>query len=234
MKHRLIFLYFLVIQVITLRAQYSMGMMGQMNIPTADMQPAGTFMGGGNFLPKQLHHKGFDYNTWNYFVNMTFFSFLEINYKCTLQKTYYMTNKAKFNNQDRSFSAKIRLLKEKKYYPAIAFGVNDPYEHEGMNYYASVYGIVTKNILPGKQHELSLSLGYYHPLNDYSIQNGIFGGLRYTPAFLKPLSVMAEYDSAGFNIGAAAKLWNRVSLHLFTREFKCISGGMRYEFTLIH
>lgn len=30
------------------QAQYSMGNTGLLNIPTADMQEAGTFMGGGN------------------------------------------------------------------------------------------------------------------------------------------------------------------------------------------
>ena len=32
------------------QAQYSMGNTGLLNIPTADMQKAGTFMGGGNYL----------------------------------------------------------------------------------------------------------------------------------------------------------------------------------------
>ncbi|MCE9341643.1 YjbH domain-containing protein, partial [Bacteroides fragilis] len=68
----------------------------------------------------------------------------------------------------------------------------------------------------------------------YTLQDGIFGGLSYTPSFCKPLSIMAEYDSDGFNVGAAAKLWKHLSLNVFTREFKCISGGIRYECVLIH
>jgi len=221
----------LIFQFICLRAQYSSGLTGLLNMPTAEIQKAGTFMGGGNFLPKEIHK--FNFDTWNYFVNITFFSFLEINYKCTLLKSNYMSKGAIFNQQDRSFSGKIKILNEKKNIPDVALGINDPFS-ESRGHFASIYGVITKNIFQKSSHNLSMSLGYYHPLNSISIQNGIFGGLRYTPAFLKPLSVMAEYDSAGFNIGAAAKLWNRVSLHLFTREFKCISGGMRYEFTLIH
>lgn len=36
------------------QAQYSMGNTGLLNIPTADMQKAGTFMGGGNYLPNGM------------------------------------------------------------------------------------------------------------------------------------------------------------------------------------
>lgn len=144
-----------------------------------------------------------------------------------------MSNKFRFSEQDRSFSAKLRLLKEGKYIPAIAIGVNDPLK-QGMNYFASMYGAVTKNILTKSQHKLTISLGYYHPFNSSTLQDGIFGGIRYTPAFLKQLSAMAEYDSQGFNIGLSAKIWNRLSMHIFTHKFKCISGGIRYEYTLIH
>ena len=47
-------------------------------------------------------------------------------------------------------------------------------------------------------------------------------------------TVMAEYDSEGFNVGAAARLWRHLSIHVFTREFNSISGGIRYECRLLH
>ena len=78
------------------------------------------------------------------------------------------------------------------------------------------------------------NLNYPLSKNKYTLQDGIFGGLSYTPSFCKPLSIMAEYDSDGFNVGAATKLWKHLSLNVFTREFKCISGGIRYECVLIH
>ncbi|MCD7900848.1 MAG: YjbH domain-containing protein [Bacteroides sp.] len=234
MKHRLILFFILVIQLTTIQAQYSIGMTGQLNIPTAEVQRTGTFMGGGNFLPKEIMlGDRFTYNTGNYFVNLTIFSILEINYRCTLLKTGYMAHESKLNNQDRASSIKIRVLKESKYYPAFALGVNDPDENNDMQS-SAVYGVITKNLLSSQtEHQVAVTLGYYHPLKNNSRQEGIFGGIRYIPAFMKPLSVMAEYDSKGFNVGATAKFWNRLSLHLFTREFKCISGGIRYEYTLI-
>ena len=43
-----------------IKAQYTMGTTGMMNIPTAEMQQTGTFMIGGNYLPEELNP--FKYN----------------------------------------------------------------------------------------------------------------------------------------------------------------------------
>ena len=202
-----------------IKAQYTMGTTGMMNIPTAEMQQTGTFMIGGNYLPEELNP--FKYNSGNYFVNITFFSFLELNYRCILLKSDYMAKKPKFNQQDRSLSVRLRPLKEGKYWPAIVIGSNDPFKDKGYNYFASVYGVATKSFMIG-EHRLAATAGYYYPLSKdkYTLQDGIFGGLSYTPSFCKPLSIMAEYDSDGFNVGAAAKLWKHLSLNVFTREFR--------------
>ena len=103
-----------------IKAQYTMGTTGMMNIPTAEMQQTGTFMIGGNYLPEELNP--FKYNSGNYFVNITFFSFLELNYRCILLKSDYMAKKPKFNQQDRSLSVRLRPLKEGKHWPAIVIG----------------------------------------------------------------------------------------------------------------
>lgn len=215
------------------KAQYCMGTTGMLNTPTAEMQETGTFMMGGNYLPKEMNP--FGYNSGNYFVNITFFSFLELNYRCTLLKSDYMTPKTKFRQQDRSMSVRLRPLKEGKYWPAIVVGSNDPFKDKGYNYFASVYGVATKSFCRGG-HSVVVSGGYFHPLGKkkYVLQDGIFGGLRFSPAFCREASVMAEYDSDGFNFGIAARFWKHLSLNVFTREFKGISGGLRYECTLIH
>ena len=61
-----------------IKAQYTMGTTGMMNIPTAEMQQTGTIMIGGNSLPKEMNL--FKYNSGNYFVHTTFFSFLALNF----------------------------------------------------------------------------------------------------------------------------------------------------------
>ena len=214
------------------QAQYSMGNTGLLNIPTADMQETGTFMGCCNYLPNGM--TPFNFNTGNYFVNITFLSFLELSYRCTLQKAKRYDGKEGYFHQDRSMTARVRPLKEGKFHPSLLLGVDDPFKNTGINYFATVYGALTKGFSIAKGDRLALTAGYYFPLNDHSIKDGPFGGISYSPAFCREMTVMAEYDSEGFNVGAAARLWRHLSIHVFTREFNSISGGIRYECRLLH
>ena len=98
MKIRLLVLTLLIIGVHQhIQAQYMLGTTGMMNIPTADRQKPGTVMLGGNYLPKQMMPARFDYNTGNYFVSISFFSFLELAYRETLIKGDYISSKPKYN-----------------------------------------------------------------------------------------------------------------------------------------
>lgn len=214
------------------QAQYSMGNTGLLNIPSADMQETGTLMGGGNYLPNGM--TPFNFNTGNYFVNVTFLSMLELSYRCTLLKTKRYDGKMGYFQQDRSMSARIRPLKEGKHFPSVVIGTNDPFRDTGTNYYAAVYGVLTKSFSIAKGDRLALTAGYYIPLNNHSVQKGPFGGISYSPAFCREVAFMAEYDSDGFNVGAAARIWKHLSIHVFTKEFNCISGGIRYECRLLH
>lgn len=215
-----------------LRAQYMMGTTGLLHTPSAEMNETGRFMIGGNFLPEKMNPRA--QNSGNYFVNLTFFSFLEVAYRETLEKTSYMTDKPKFNQQDRSIAIKLQPLKEGKWWPALAIGANDPIRSLGRNYYRSIYGVITKHFLFGA-HELGVTAGYQGWTNSWNTQkNGVFGGITYRPAFCRQLCVIAEYDTRDFNVGLTARLWNHVSLHAFTGGFDCIAGGVRYECTLFH
>lgn len=224
--------FFLLCCVPQLHAQYSMGNTGLLNIPTADMQETGTFMGGGNYLPNGM--TPFNFNTGNYFVNVTFLSMLELSYRCTLLKTTRYDGKRGYYQQDRSLSARIRPLKESKYLPSVVIGTNDPFKDTGTNYFATLYGVLTKSFSIVQGDRLALSAGYYIPLNNHSVQKGPFGGISYSPALCREVAFIAEYDSDGFNVGAAARLWKHLSIHVFTREFNCVSGGIRYECRLLH
>lgn len=230
--NKYLLLFFLFFCCTVIRAQYSMGNTGLLNIPTADMQETGTFMGGANYLPDGM--TPFKFNTGNYFVNITFLSILELSYRCTLLKTTRYDGKRGYFQQDRSMTARVRPLKEGKYHPSIVIGTNDPFKDMGTNYFATVYGVLTKSFSIVKGDRLALTAGYYFPLNKHSVQDGPFGGISYSPARCREISFMAEYDSDGFNVGSAVRLWKHLSVHVFTREFNCIAGGIRYECTLIH
>lgn len=231
----------LLLLALPLRAQYAMGTTGLLNIPSADMQPDGTFMAGGNYLPRQLLPAEWGYNTGNYFVNMTFLPFLEVAYRCTFfREDFKNGNKLQ---QDRSVSIRLRPLKEGRWWPSIAVGSNDAFttgklnmftEVNGNNrFFSSVYAVATKHLLLNG-HDLGFTLGGNIPFRRDSYKQGLFGGIAYCPAFLPPVRLMVEYDTTdAVNIGVAARLFNHFSLYAFCHDFKAVSAGVRYEIQLI-
>lgn len=74
--------------VLTCKAQLTNGVTGLLHMPSADMQRDGTLMIGGNFLNRHNLPNNFwwGYNSYNYFLNVTFLKRLEIAYVCTLFK----------------------------------------------------------------------------------------------------------------------------------------------------
>lgn len=117
------------------------GTTGLLHAPTAEMQRDKTFMFGGNVLAlTPLHYiSSPEINrTYNYYVNVTFFPWLEVGYTCTLNYADHGSNYfpeqawGKYTNQDRSFYARIRLWKEgwwKPWTPQVVLGLDDPASH---------------------------------------------------------------------------------------------------------
>ena len=113
-------------------AQFPYGTTGLLHMPTADMQRDKTFMLGGSYLHEQATPTQWDYPTYNYYINITMFPFLEVGYTCTLFKGveggYWPESTwGKFSNQDRQFSLRLRALKEGQFWrhmPAVVIGGN--------------------------------------------------------------------------------------------------------------
>ena len=136
-KHCFISLFLFIVQTVT--AQINYGTTGLMNLPTADMQRDKTFMAGGNWLNHHATVPRWWYDTWNYYINITIFPWLEAGYLCTGHKavpTDYGNNSGywvpstygKFTNQDRSFHFRLRVWKEgwwKSWTPQVVIGAND-------------------------------------------------------------------------------------------------------------
>ena len=120
-------------------AQFTYGTTGLLNMPTADMQRDKTFMVGGGFLEKHATPARWTYDTFNYYLNVTIFPWLEVAYICTLHKAvendpaygtgfWVPSTYGRFVNQDRNFAVRLRLWKEgwwKLWTPQIVLGAND-------------------------------------------------------------------------------------------------------------
>ena len=206
------------------QAQPICGTTGLLNIPSAEMQQDGTFMAGANFLPDKMTSTVFDYNTGNYFINLTFLPFMEFSYRMTLLKV--ITGKF---NQDRSFGLRLRLLRERTYLPAFVIGGNDIFSTSGQEatYFNFIYGVVTKNLKLGES-TLGLTTGFAHEgwggLKDGNMK-GIFGGVSFSPGILPPLRLMAEFDSHAYNIGSSMLLFKHFFLYGMLHDMKNPAGG---------
>ena len=99
-------------------SQYVYGTTGLLHMPTADMQRDKTFLFGASYLDVAATPAHWNYHTFNYYINITIFPWLEIGYTCTLHKaehgsTYFPPSVwGKYCNQDRQFSGRLRIWKE--------------------------------------------------------------------------------------------------------------------------
>jgi hypothetical protein len=215
-------------------------------MPSAEMQRDKTVMLGGNFLNKALTPPEWYYGTYNYYLNVTIFPFLEVAYTCTLFTAegmgYAKYGYSGFMNQDRYFSFRLRALKEGqfwKYMPAVVLGTSDPFtstgdkiaSEKGNGYFSRFYIAATKHIQIGKE-ELGVHLAYlYNRRKDYHL-NGPAVGVTYSPSFHKPLTLIAEYDSKDFALGATYLLLNHVHFQFEMQRMKWFSGGLAFKIYL--
>lgn len=236
-------------------AQLTDGTTGLLHMPNAEMQKDATLMIGGNMLNKyNLPSKSWwgNYNTYNYYVNITFFDRMEISYICTLVQGkpngfWPPSTHGKFCNQDRHFAGKILLTKEGewwKHMPAIAMGVSDPTTGGGSDYSdmsvsGSGNGFFNRWYIAATKHfnaiygELGVHATYlYNKRTDYPL-NGLAIGINFRPYLHKNLNIIAEYDAKTINIGAIYSLWaDHFNFILELQKGKYISAGLVYKVNL--
>ena len=129
----------LVLITCSVKGQFTYGTTGLLNMPTADMQKDKTVLFGGGYLEKHVTPGRWFYDTYNYYINITFFPWMEFGYTCTLHKAvpndpayngglWVPSTYGKFVNQDRNFHIRFRIWKEgwwKWWTPQIVIGGND-------------------------------------------------------------------------------------------------------------
>ncbi len=212
---------------------------GLLQAPTAEMQDDGTFMITNNFLNQHsLPSSGWDYNTFQYGIYISFWERIEIGYVCTIFNDYWKGSQTREGvwmiNQDRHFVGRVCLLKEGEFglswMPAFVVGVSDPVSAAGANgvkdyidfdeLASAGNGLFNRNYIALSKHFntpwgfLGAHVGYqFNKRTDYTI-NGLCAGINWQPKWLQNkglldcLNVIAEYDSRTFNLGLIASLWH--------------------------
>ena len=201
------------------QAQTLIGTTGWLVIPTADMQKDGTFFLGGSYLDGnyiKTYGVG-DYNGITYYLNVTFLPFLEVNFGNT--HLFNLTEGS--STVDRRFSARLRVIRERKFIPAIVIGAHDAFssiskEANSNQYFSSLYIVATKHI-PVKRSEFGITLGYGFDVFRNNQFLGLFGGISFSPSFLRQLTLIAEYDGQGFNLGGNILFFKHLFVYAMAR-----------------
>jgi hypothetical protein len=209
-------------------AQSLTGVTGLLNSPSANMQKDGTFYMGANYLNRNYinaYGKG-KYNCLIYYFDLTFLPFLEINFR----NTRMLDNPSHSHTVDRMLSARLQVLKERKYWPSIVIGANDLLTQatKGNQFFGALYIVATKN-LAIKKSEFGFTFGYAYPYFNNSQFEGFFGGISFSPSFLRQLTLMVEYDSRNVNIGGSILLFRHLYLFALLQGMESVSGGVAFK-----
>lgn len=212
-----------------INAQTMYGTTGLLYAPTAEMQKDKTFMVGGSMIDHNIYRSDYwnsheEYNpyTYNYYLNITIFPWLEVAYTCTLVKGLIGSSGwpqqtwSKFVNQDRSFHGRLRLWKEgwwKQWTPQIVLGVNDPGSHsdhgggnitfddvgENTNHLTRFYLAATKHFIIQQWGTLGIhaSVIQFNGL-DFDNEHGVAVGVNYR--FNRPLDGFWSKALNGLNL----------------------------------
>lgn len=244
---KIFFLFFLGLSLDSV-AQFPYGTTGLLHMPTAEMQNDKTFMLGGSFLNSEATPKHWDYNTYNYYLNITLFPFLEVGFTSTLHRITipWMNIYNEFRNQDRQFSFRVRVLKESQCMPAVVIGGNDVLtrdwrgeetkgfsdpSNQGNGHWNRWYIVTTKHF--NFHGVIGAHFAYlYNRRLDYHL-NGVALGFNWHPEIHPNLNLITEYDSRTVNCGLGYSFWkDHINLITELNDFKYLSAGIYFKIHL--
>ena len=231
----------------TTSAQQYTGISGLLHVPSAEMHREGDARIVGQFMNRDMtpgrifQLNGKKYHTFDYYLAITPFKWVEASYVCTAFLRNSPNGKRRFKEKDRYFSLKVNPLTEGKYWPAIAFGCNDWFDSRsgvdgngegGELYFANLYVAATKHFHIGG-NEVGTHLAYRHFKRDYNHRwNGMVGGLTIRPASIQNLRAIVEWTGNEINVGADYNLWHHWAVQASVWNGKHFFGGVCYYLNL--
>lgn len=243
MKKRLILFLWVACSPLLLVAQQYTGMSGLIHTPSADMDSVGNVRIGSHWLNKEMLPEGAfvlnneKYNTADFYLSITPYPWVEIGYTFTLFKAPRAGDEQDigYYRKDRYFSLKLRVLKEKNWYPSIAFGTNDPIttSSSGNQFFANYYLALTKHFSILRQN-VGIHITYRRFKREINRKwNGVVGGLTLSPSFYKPFRLIVEYTGQNVNIGADCLLFKHFRIQTSLQSMKYSSGGLCFQLNLL-
>ena len=218
---------------ISVYGQALRGTTGLLHAPTADMQRDKTFMFGGNVLDvTPLHYYDFDVRyTFNYYLNVTIFPWLEVGYTCTLN--YADEGSTYFPKQSWG-----------KYTNQVSYGgggISSRDQNGGNCFFTRYYIAATKHVKLDNLGILGVHLAWVldRPATwEHHNRPAIGGNFRLgLPAqescavkMINGLNLMVEYDARTCNVGFEYSFWkDYINAVVELNRCKYFSGGIVFK-----
>ncbi len=241
MKHFYCFLGFCIVIFLSFPApgvaQSVSGVPGYISIPVATFNPDGSMFFGTSFLPQEhLSYTGYRYDALAVYASLTFLSFVEVDLRVTRQ---IGIPSGSSHVVDRVPTIRFRILKEKKWVPAVAVGFHDvltSLESGEAHHFGATYLVVTKNFHLKKLHlNIGATAGwgaekFIWESNDFT---GPFGGFSLGSDKLPWMSLLCDYDGRCVNAGMRVTCFKHLYLTAATMNFDSFTGTVSYQFKLI-
>lgn len=227
-------------------AQQYNGTSGMIHVPTAEMNAEGTAQIGAHLINKQMMpdtgflYEGHKYHSLSYYMDITPFQWIELAFTCTERKTRGDGDFGGYGRKDRYISVKVRPVKEGRYHPAVAIGMNDvgttidesATRTDVQFYFRNVYIAATKHFYL-YDNQIEANLAFRHFARHYNDKwNGLVGGLAVRPKFCPQARAMIEYTGNEVIVGADVLLWRHLLLQAGLKDFRHPSFGICYRTNL--
>ena len=211
---------------------------GYLGVPSADIHD-GMLSFDYTFLPDPVafHKENIETDNWIFSSSLGFFPFLE----CYVSVFVEPQNDISYSipgygsGKYRSFGAKIKIIKETKRIPSIAFGLHEP----GLSTFgasksnpnvSSTFIVMTKH---DNSHKHSLSLGYGFDnffKGEYQRLNGVFFGMKMK--INETVSILIDYDAEYWGQGASVN-WHGINMVCGLIDWNNIAFRIGYNFDLL-
>ena len=221
----------------SVEAQSVSGVPGYVRIPVATFNEDGTLQFGASFLPMQhLPYTAYQRDAVAGYASLTFLSFIEIDLRVTRQLNM---PEGATHVVDRVPTIRFRILKEKKWVPAVALGFHDvltSLDNGTARHFGASYVVVTKNFhLPALHLDIGTTAGWgaeaFIWKNDEF--KGLFGGFSVGVDKLDWMKLLVDYDGVTVNTGLRIVCFHHLALMAGTMGFDCFTAAVSYRFNLI-
>ncbi len=208
-----------------------LGYAGSIIMPTAYLSPDRTLNIGGSHLPNEVMFQNYgdqqNKGARLLYLNFTFLPFMEVTFG--LNKPYSPEFVDDIGLGDRTISARIQLLKEKKNRPAIMIGLHDTFTKQSFN--NTNYIVASKQIFQKKEVAFFAHAGYGFSIIEAEghFLIGAFGGGEVRWKFI---GATLEYDTERINASLKATIKNRVFIKAALLDLKYFSASVNVRFGL--